>query len=52
MLPDSDEASYGRALEEFLAIAELRTLYRRLKPAVVHLVALKPILYGGASLSR
>lgn len=39
----------GLPWEELLAIAELRRLYRQMQPAVVHLVALKPILSGGVS---
>ena len=33
-------------LQEFAAIVELVRLYRRVKPDVVHHVAMKPILYG------
>lgn len=33
-------------LQEFAAIVELARLYRRVKPDVVHHVAIKPILYG------
>jgi glycosyltransferase involved in cell wall biosynthesis len=33
-------------LREMIAVAELVRLYRRVNPAVVHHVAMKPILYG------
>jgi len=33
-------------LREVIAVAELVRLYRRVKPVVVHHVAMKPILYG------
>ncbi len=35
-----------RSLNELRAIRELRTIYRRENPDIVHHVALKPILYG------
>ena len=34
-------------LREFLAVAELTAVMRRWRPNIVHLVALKPVLYGG-----
>jgi glycosyltransferase involved in cell wall biosynthesis len=34
-------------LEEFRALLELTVLYRRIRPALVHQVALKPVLLGG-----
>jgi glycosyltransferase involved in cell wall biosynthesis len=34
-------------LREFLAVAELTVVMRRWRPNIVHLVALKPVLYGG-----
>jgi glycosyltransferase involved in cell wall biosynthesis len=41
-------------LRELAAVAELRTLYSRVLPTVVHHVALKPVLYGSfaARISR
>lgn len=35
-----------RSLSDIRAIQELRAIYRREKPDIIHLVALKPILYG------
>ncbi len=34
---------------ELAAMAELRTLYRRVRPSLVHHVALKPVLYGSVA---
>jgi glycosyltransferase involved in cell wall biosynthesis len=39
-------------LNELLAVRELRTIYRREKPDLVHHVALKPILHGNIAALR
>ncbi|MBT4879885.1 MAG: glycosyltransferase family 4 protein [Alphaproteobacteria bacterium] len=36
----------GNPLRDLRAILELRTLYKRIKPNIVHQVAMKPVLYG------
>ncbi|MGC2743989.1 MAG: glycosyltransferase, partial [Candidatus Angelobacter sp.] len=40
-----DRSSYS-LLHELRTISELRRIYRREKPDIVHHIALKPILYG------
>ena len=36
-------------IAELLAVAQLTRLYRKIRPAVVHHVALKPVLYGSVA---
>ena len=50
--PIEIQRSGRNALHDFSTIHQIKELYRREKPDLVHHVALKPILYGGYAAAR